>query len=378
MNNKKYTKNIVNSKKNSNQKNMLTNLNSDIINRYKDSYKKNKTIKKFKINKSRQFLIAFTVIIFILVFVLLYNYVSNRFFLDKNSNTATEKNVISDITPNISTNKPEQVSKSNIENIIGVNNDKIKSFIGDPDRKDKNEYNHNLFIYNKDFNNFMMIGNNENKCTSFFTSSDNYKLFNSIKIGTSKETCEKILENEEFKITKEIDNIWINDNFELDLFFDSELNTLSCFQISILPKIKPLTFDEKTNDDELNLYLEKQMFDIINMVRLKNKKIPLKLSEEATKVAKNHCNDMISNKYFSHEDKNGNKPIDRLKSTGLEFNKVAENISAGHRNSIFVVETLMQSKEYKNNILGDFNNIGIGIMQGGEYKIYFTQVYFSK
>lgn len=59
---------------------------------------------------------------------------------------------------------------------IGANIETVTDILGEPDRIDKSDYDFDWYVYNSDYNNFMMVGVDEGRICAFFSNSDNFSL----------------------------------------------------------------------------------------------------------------------------------------------------------------------------------------------------------
>ena len=97
-----------------------------------------------------------------------------------------------------------------------------------------------------------------------------------------------------------------------------------------------------------------------------------------TNVARVKAQDMIDNKYFSHNSPKYGCPFDMMKSFGIKYIKAGENI-AGNQSVQNAFNALMNSPGHRRNILDPgFTNIGIGIKSGGPYGNMFSQMFVGK
>ncbi|EPZ59307.1 cysteine-rich secretory family protein [[Clostridium] sordellii ATCC 9714] len=67
-----------------------------------------------------------------------------------------------------------------------------------------------------------------------------------------------------------------------------------------------------------------------------------------------------------------------MKKEDIIYSIAGENIAAGQINSVYAHEALMNSLGHRRNILGDYENVGVGVSFGGHYKIYYTQNFYSR
>ena len=139
----------------------------------------------------------------------------------------------------------------------------------------------------------------------------------------------------------------------------------------------PKTPTAQTNTSTLTA-AEQQMFQLLNDARVQNKLSPLKVDMELTNVARIKAQDMIDNKYFSHNSPKYGDPFDMMKAFGVKYVMAGENI-AGNQNVQNAESALMNSPGHRKNILSpDFTHIGIGIQKGGPYGNMFSQMFISK
>lgn len=105
---------------------------------------------------------------------------------------------------------------------------------------------------------------------------------------------------------------------------------------------------------------------------------PLTWDESLSDIAQAHCADMIQRNFFAHDNPDGLSPFDRIKNAGISYFMAAENIAAGQPSPEAVVEAWMNSSGHRANILTpDFEKLGVGVMKGGSYGIYWTQVFLK-
>jgi uncharacterized protein YkwD len=129
------------------------------------------------------------------------------------------------------------------------------------------------------------------------------------------------------------------------------------------------TFDEKG---------EEEMLKLVNAAREKNGLAPLTLNEKLRKAAREHSDEMVKLKYFSHDSPKGVTPFDRIKATGLTYVTAGENI-AQSPTVAKAHEGLMKSKGHRENILRSaFTEVGIGVVDAGKMGKMVTQNFIGK
>lgn len=100
---------------------------------------------------------------------------------------------------------------------------------------------------------------------------------------------------------------------------------------------------------------------ITNVYRVKKGRSVLKYREELHAFAKNFSNTMDEGNFFSHDVPGDPSFIERVRAAGMGQLGIAENIAYGYPEPIYLIHAWINSPPHRNNILGDFNNIGIGI-----------------
>lgn len=118
----------------------------------------------------------------------------------------------------------------------------------------------------------------------------------------------------------------------------------------------------------------RQVLSLTNAEREKEGLSPLKWDGSLAALATAHCSDMIENNYFSHNSLDGRTPFDRMKDAGISYWTAGENIAAGQHSPQAVVEEWMNSEGHRKNILNEeFEYLGVGVVKGGQYGIYWVQ-----
>jgi uncharacterized YkwD family protein len=123
---------------------------------------------------------------------------------------------------------------------------------------------------------------------------------------------------------------------------------------------------------------EQQMLNLVNTERAKAGLQPLKADPQLTKTARLKSQDMAQNNYFSHQSPTYGSPFDMMKQFGITYRTAGENI-AGNQSVAAAHTALMNSSGHRANILNaNFNYVGIGIVNGGQYGMMFTQQFVGR
>ncbi len=123
---------------------------------------------------------------------------------------------------------------------------------------------------------------------------------------------------------------------------------------------------------------EQQMLNLVNQERSKNGLRPLQADLQLTKLARMKSQDMINKNYFSHTSPTYGSPFDMMKTYGVTYKTAGENI-AGNSSVPGAHTALMNSSGHRANILNSqYTHVGIGIVQGGQYGMMFTQMFVGR
>lgn len=132
-----------------------------------------------------------------------------------------------------------------------------------------------------------------------------------------------------------------------------------------------------------NAAFEKEVLDLVNEIRKKNKLGPVEWQEDLARAARYHAQDMAYDNYMQHAtfDKKNKKLVEicgtfeRIEKF-IEMSYLAENISAGKTNAKDTVQAWMKSKSHKANILNpNFKFLGVGYCynRNSKYLHYWVQ-----
>lgn len=111
-----------------------------------------------------------------------------------------------------------------------------------------------------------------------------------------------------------------------------------------------------------------------NKARAKKGLKALVMKDGLNRIAAGHSRNMATGKVpFSHDGFSDRYAEAKKEFSGL--NSFAENVSFGPSTGKEVVDGWMGSKHHKENILGDFTSIGIGVASDKNGRNYFTQVF---
>lgn len=126
---------------------------------------------------------------------------------------------------------------------------------------------------------------------------------------------------------------------------------------------------------------ESRIMDGVNVERQENGLAPLAGNDVLHDVARTYSRRMAEESFFSHDSPSGDSVKERVEARGLRYRAVGENLfQAVHVPSGDVprvaVEGWMNSPGHRGNILGAYEQTGVGAWQVGN-SIYVTQVFFT-
>lgn len=127
---------------------------------------------------------------------------------------------------------------------------------------------------------------------------------------------------------------------------------------------------------EINKSLERQIFDMTNVFRVKEGLAPVLWHSNAARVAYAHSKDMSDRNYFDHMSPEGKGPGSRVRDANIVFQSVLENIAMNTINSAETLHAWMNSEGHREAILHDgITHLGVGVFSGRN--IYYTQVFLQ-
>lgn len=89
----------------------------------------------------------------------------------------------------------------------------------------------------------------------------------------------------------------------------------------------------------------------VNAARAKAGCGPLRMNSKLAAAAKSHARAMAEQNFFAHAGKDGSRLPGRIARQGYDYQSAAENIAAGQDSAREVVQSWLQSKGHRRNIL---------------------------
>jgi uncharacterized protein YkwD len=116
------------------------------------------------------------------------------------------------------------------------------------------------------------------------------------------------------------------------------------------PKVDPASIEVQTDLPELLM--------AHNRERAEEGKPALEFNAKLAEAAAIQARDMAAHEKMTHEGSDGSKPPERVERVGYKFQSTAENVAMGYRETDAVIEGWMNSPQHRDNILGDFTEMG--------------------
>lgn len=126
---------------------------------------------------------------------------------------------------------------------------------------------------------------------------------------------------------------------------------------------------------------ERAALELLNEDRHKAGLTALLPDEKLADLARSHAIDMLENDYFSHIDRKGKNPFERMRQGGIAYSAAGENLYKSFddpvgEDLIIAERFLMQSPGHRKNILDtDFSRAGIGLIRSQDGWLYLVQCF---
>jgi len=123
--------------------------------------------------------------------------------------------------------------------------------------------------------------------------------------------------------------------------------------------------------------MERDVLYYINEYRTSKGLQPLQWNNVIYPLASEHSVDMAAHKVaFGHDGFDAR--FNAIKNKLGYLRGAAENVALGHLDAKAVVKGWLNSPGHKKNIEGNYNLTAIGIAQGNDGNLYFTQIFINK
>jgi uncharacterized protein YkwD len=287
---------------------------------------------------------------------------------------------------------------------LGMTEEQVRQTLGQPARREPSPLGFEWWIYNQHLDRYLQVGLRAGKVVDLYSNAPLARIGN-VSIGTSypsllgKQAIKHVVsfayQGANIQITNQENVRPLVMNGEIPLIF--YLDTQNQQKVTALRMMDKLTLlqggyyetkwtyqGEAPNFDPAPLSIkqrelvdaahERQLLDLVNVVRYRYKLPLLSWYHPASMVARSHSRDMENGGYFSHVSATtGLDPFQRLQHAGIPFQMAGENIAAGFPDAIEAHENWMNSPGHRKNVLEkSFAQLGPGV-----YADYYTQDFLT-
>lgn len=282
-----------------------------------------------------------------------------------------------------------QLSIHNIE--LGSTEAQVTAELGEPKSRSMNEYGSEWLTYHEGYQNFVMIAFDEQRqVNAIYTNDDLISSTAGIQYGSTKTAVRKTFGEPITEIRKGLNIYILQESEGFDVFQSGDTYTYVFYDVhqnntvTAIQLISALLERKKTGiyaggDTQLRNGFEQQLFDLTNASRVRHGFSALEWEENVAVTARSHSIDMADNDYFSHQNRQGKSPFDRMDDDNINYRSAGENLAYGQSSSIFAHEGLMNSEGHRENILLDtYSHLGTGVAFNEKFQPYYTENFLLK
>lgn len=307
-----------------------------------------------------------------------------------------------EITKEESKTSPKVDLSGSLFHVMGRTQEEIIQQFGQPVRKDSTPYGYMWWIYKKD-GEYFQLGISDKEVVTVYSIgpkvsieplltgqtysdvNDKFELKKEVNVVAGLGTYQFILTEEEVKQRPLVN---VDDQLYMQLYFDHFTERLSSVRLltaEVLLMHRPyeVYYRGELPDKPLILSndwikieegMEKQIYDITNMIRSRFEESQLEWDQKVASVAFQHSKDMALHNYFSHISPEGKGLQERLKDNKVYYFSAGENIAAQYPDAPSAVEGWLNSKGHREALLNeDYTHLGVGV-----YRYYYTQNFLEK
>jgi uncharacterized protein YkwD len=140
------------------------------------------------------------------------------------------------------------------------------------------------------------------------------------------------------------------------------------------PKPKPADAADATPKLDVTTELP-ELIAAHNAERKKKDLPPLEPEPRLAAAARRQALDMAEHEKMAHEGTDGSTPADRVKDAGYKGLRSGENVAYGYRDIPALMEGWMNSPHHRDNILGEFTQIGVARARSEKGEPYWAAVF---
>lgn len=271
---------------------------------------------------------------------------------------------------------------------LGQNESQLIQLLGEPDRKDPSIYGFTWYIYNENLLEYAQFGVLNGTVVAMYSNANVWTSSYGVQVGSTDDLVnEKMGQPIEYiqkgnvRYLLDVQNeepVYHLDQMYVTLFKDAHQND-QVMAILIVDEQVEESFvpDEALYTDEIRMAFERQVFDLSNVTRAQYGLEPFAWHEQAAETARGHSQHMAEDRFFDHTSPDGSTLGDRLQDQQVSFHMAGENIAAGQFNALFAHSGWMNSLGHRQNILGSYQDLGVGVYFGGPMRVYYTQNFIT-
>jgi len=133
-------------------------------------------------------------------------------------------------------------------------------------------------------------------------------------------------------------------------------------------------FDQRSSYTSADISID-ALLNAHNNVRSDRHKSALRINAKLSAAAQKHAEWMASTGRFSHTGQGRSRPSNRVDNEGYKWSRVGENIAMGQGSIGSVMEDWMDSSGHRANILGNYTEVGFGIVKNSQGQIIWVAVF---
>ena len=119
---------------------------------------------------------------------------------------------------------------------------------------------------------------------------------------------------------------------------------------------------------------EQEVIDLVNQQRAANGCGALAANPQLMTAARLHSQDQAAHRKMSHDGSDGSTLAQRVSRAGYPGGNLAENVAYGYETPADVMDGWMHSDGHRRNILNcTYRDIGVGVAEGSDGRLYWTQ-----
>lgn len=238
----------------------------------------------------------------------------------------------------------------------GMSVDELIAERGKPDRIDKSIGGLDWYVYNRDYEEFMMVAIDKDTVCGFYTNAKEFSVNDKIVAG---------------------ETTYLTNLPDITVYLDKYANNAVHAVLVFPDEYRSQASTAYETSTEYLAVQAKENFDCVNTFRFNHGLAPLKWDDLVAEAARLHAEDMAEQNYFSHTGLDGSQPHERYYNIGgTSYGAYGENISAGRSTGIANFDGWVNSEGHRNNMLHtSYTTMGVGAAYNSDsdYGYYFVQ-----